>query len=192
VSILHERSETESPPRKRWTREDVQFLVGVGRLAPGRFELIQGDILLKMPQGRLHIFIVMQLLQILLDVFGADRIQSQSSIVIDEENEPEPDAVVLTGSLRDFIEKEPGPADVALVVEVSDSTLTTDRGLKAGLYAAAGITEYWIVVARERKVEVYREPGPSGYASRITVSDSERLSPLAAPHASIEAARLFP
>lgn len=74
---------------------------------------------------------------------------------------PEPDISVLRGSIRDYKEKTPGPGDVALVVEVADSSVRKDRkGLAR--YAHAGIPVVWIVNLQSRCVEVYTRPtGPS-------------------------------
>ena len=56
----------------------------------------------------------------------------------------------------------PGAEDVALIVEVADSTLHRDRTTKKRLYAQAGIPVYWIVNLVDRRIEVYREPSGPG------------------------------
>ncbi|HEX5083086.1 MAG TPA: Uma2 family endonuclease, partial [Blastocatellia bacterium] len=58
----------------------------------------------------------------------------------------------------DYVEHHPGPNDVPLVIEVSDSTLRRDRGLKKRIYARAGIQVYWIINLLENCIEVYTEP----------------------------------
>jgi Uma2 family endonuclease len=74
--------------------------------------------------------------------------------------------------VRDYSGRHPGPADVALVVEIADESLLRDRGEKLAIYAAAGIAEYWIVNLLDRTLEVYRKPKPvkararAGYAAR--------------------------
>jgi Uma2 family endonuclease len=73
-------------------------------------------------------------------------------------SEPEPDVVVVRGSDDDYADRHPGPADVALVVEVADSSLRRDRGFKKVIYAKAGIAVYWIVNLADRQIEVYSEP----------------------------------
>jgi Uma2 family endonuclease len=79
-----------------------------------------------------------------------------------EDSEPEPDVKVVRGAPRDYLHRHPGPQDVALVVEVSDSSLAQDRGIKKRLYAAARIPIYWIVNLLERQIEVYTDPsGPA-------------------------------
>jgi Uma2 family endonuclease len=94
---------------------------------------------------------------------------SQEPITTDD-SEPEPDVRVVRGERRAFRERHPGPRDIGLVVEVSDATLERDRKLKKQLYGRAGISVYWIVNLRERRLEVYTEPsGPAakaGYGRR--------------------------
>ena len=70
--------------------------------------------------------------------------------------DPLPDITVIKGTARDFLAEHPKAA--ALVVEVSDTTLDYDRTVKANLYAATGVTEYWIVNLRDAQVEVHRQP----------------------------------
>ena len=86
------------------------------------------------------------------------RIPSQAS-------KPEPDRCIARGSIRDYLQRSPEPADIALVVEISDTSLSEDRK-QAVIYAAAGIPTYWLVNLVDRQVEVYTRPGPAGYESR--------------------------
>ena len=55
-----------------------------------------------------------------------------------------------------------------LIIEVSDTTLRADR-LKARLYAAAGVPNYWIINLVDRQVEVHTDPSPNGYRSRVVL-----------------------
>src|SRR5438876_83878 len=64
-------------------------------------------------------------------------------IALDEDSEPEPDVAIVAGKALDYLDGHPSSA--ALVVEVADSSLRLDRRLKSGLYARAGLAEYWIV-----------------------------------------------
>jgi Uma2 family endonuclease len=74
------------------------------------------------------------------------------------ESEPEPDLAVVRGDRRQYASHHPGPEDLALVVEVSDSTLQRDRTLKLRIYARAAIAIYWIVNLIEGHIEVYTDP----------------------------------
>ena len=87
-------------------------------------------------------------------------------------SEPEPDRSVVRGSVRDYASGHPGPPDIALIVEVSKSSLDDDRN-QAEIYGAAGIPFYWIINLVDGQVEVYSNPGPTGYGT---------LEVLAPPH----------
>ena len=68
---------------------------------------------------------------------------------------------IVRGETRQYLDRHPGPQDVALVVEVADSSLQRDRSLKKRLYAEARIPVYWIVNLLANQIEVYSEPsGP--------------------------------
>jgi Uma2 family endonuclease len=71
---------------------------------------------------------------------------------------PEPDVMIVRGSPRDYLMQHPSAADVALVVEVADSSVAQDRSIKLEVYAQAGIPVYWIVNLAERCIEVYTDP----------------------------------
>jgi Uma2 family endonuclease len=81
-----------------------------------------------------------------------------------ESSEPEPALCVVRGGIRDYSARHPGPADVALAVEVADSSLADDR-MQADIYGRAGIPVYWIINLIDRQVEVYSNSGPAGYQS---------------------------
>jgi Uma2 family endonuclease len=66
-------------------------------------------------------------------------------------------------------------ADVALLVEVSASTLSQDRGKKLSAYAKGRIPVYWIVNLVNRQVEVYSRPGKKGYRSHKTFASGEQV-----------------
>jgi hypothetical protein len=83
----------------------------------------------------------------------------QDPITLDD-SEPEPDAAVVRGTIRDFAVSHPMPDDVALVIEVADSTVLPDRKWKQRLYARNGVVEFWLVNLPVRRVEVYRQPDP--------------------------------
>ena len=86
-------------------------------------------------------------------------------IRIGRRTEPEPDIALVRGTLKDYAARHPGPADIALIVEVADTTLAKDRRRRR-MYGPAGISIYWIVNLVDRQVEVYTEATADGYASR--------------------------
>ncbi len=179
--------------RKRWTRAECEKLVESGLLKPGRFELLEGEILFKMGQNPPHVLCVTLVLQVLFNIFGFEYIQSQAPIALNNENEPEPDAAVLENPLRDYLESgTPTPDQVRLVVEVSDTTLSEDRRLKSLLYADGGIPEYWIVDITGRRLIVHRQPTTEGYQDVTAYSDRETVSPASAPQSVVPVSALLP
>jgi Uma2 family endonuclease len=84
-------------------------------------------------------------------------------------------------------------------VEVADSSLAFDIGDKASLYAAAGITDYWVVDLAHGRLYVFRDPRPEqgqrfghSYFRQSLLGPADRVSPLAAPGASILVGELLP
>jgi Uma2 family endonuclease len=93
------------------------------------------------------------------------RVMVEAPVRIPDYNEPEPDVSLARGKATHFANRHPGPADLALVVEVSKSSLTEDRQM-ANIYGTAGIPIYWIVNLKAQQVEVYtllKRQGTPGY-----------------------------
>ena len=80
---------------------------------------------------------------------------------------------------RFYESNRPTPADVLLIVEVSDSTLRTDLIEKARQYAGHGIADYWVVDLQGDQLFVHRDPTAAGYASVTTLARGASISPLA-------------
>jgi Uma2 family endonuclease len=87
-------------------------------------------------------------------------------IRIPDFDEPRPDLAIVRGDPELYATNHPGPADVALVAEVSLASLDRDQGLKMLGYARGGIPVYWIVNLVARQIEVYTDPRPDGYGSK--------------------------
>jgi Uma2 family endonuclease len=95
------------------------------------------------------------------------RIPSQISV-------PRPDLVIVRGAPRDYLARYPEPADTALVVEVSYTSVDQDR-LMADIYAAGGVPVYWLVNVEDGQVEVYSDPGPDGYRTHEVLAPGHVL-----------------
>jgi Uma2 family endonuclease len=125
-------------------------------------ELVEGWLVKKMgknPPHRISDFLVREALRALVP--AGWYVDSQEPITTNE-SEPEPDIVVVRGHTRNYPDRHPGPADLALVVEVSETSLHGDQGPKQRAYARASIPVYWIVNLVDRRVEVYTQPsGPA-------------------------------
>ncbi|HQH70652.1 MAG TPA: Uma2 family endonuclease, partial [bacterium] len=146
-------------------------------------ELIEGEITQMTPIGSRHMACVMRFSSFLhRHLTPEDAVVSvQNPIRLDEFNEPEPDVALLQPRADFYENQHPGPADVLLIVEVSDTTLAYDRDVKGPLYARFGIPEFWIADVENKTVTVYRAPSPRGYEEMKTFRAGQTLSPLAFP-----------
>ena len=158
-----------------------------------RIELIGGELIDLAPIGQAHAAAVDSLAEALYEACRRRAIvSSQNPVRLDDRSAPQPDLVVLkrrpdfyaTGDYR-------SPADVLLLVEVSDSSLSFDRDIKLPLYAQAGIGELWIVDLKLRIVEAYRTPVEDGYAQKSTHSPGERIALALAPEIIVQLDLVF-
>ena len=121
-------------------------------------ELLEGWIIHKMPKNPPHRAATKLTRSALEEIVPQGwYVDAQEPITLDD-SEPEPDVVVVRGNTRDYLDRHLGSQDLALIVEIADSTLERDRTSKKRLYARAGIPVYWIVNLPEKKLEVYIEP----------------------------------
>ncbi len=93
----------------------------------------------------------------------------QQAITLSD-SEPEPDLALVRGTARSYLARHPSPADVGLLVKVTDSSSQRDHDDKGRIYARVGIPVYWIVNLVEHRVEVYEAPSGAtatpGYGQR--------------------------
>jgi Uma2 family endonuclease len=123
-----------------------------------RVELIEGIVVQKMTQYPPHAVAIdytLDALRLLLP--EGWRLREQKPIQLSD-SKPEPDLVVVRSPLQRYERRHPGPRDIALLIEIADTTLEGDRQDKGRIYARARIAVYWIVNLNERQVEIYTEP----------------------------------
>jgi Uma2 family endonuclease len=183
------------PPRKRWTRSECIALEASGLWDQQRLELVQGELISKMGKNRPHINTLTMVQGWLIQIFGLRFVNPEAPVDVAPEdnptNEPEPDVIVLRKETS-YFQSNPRPEDVALVVEVADSSLSFDLTVKARLYARAGISEYWVADVNTKRIYVHRNPGSGKYGSVVIYSEQEIVSPLTAPHAEFLVGTAFP
>jgi Uma2 family endonuclease len=148
---------------RRFTVEEYHRLLDAGVLTEDDpVELLEGVIVYKMPRNPPHDATVAKVdlcLRARLPAGWTPRIQSA---ITTADSEPEPDFALARGTPDDYMQAHPAPGDLALVLEVANSSLELDRHQKAQIYARAGVRVYWIVNLVDRILEVYTEPsGPT-------------------------------
>jgi len=165
------------PTLRRFTVDEYHAMAEAGVLSRDvRTELIDGLILEMSPFSPPHIAVVNRLNRMFVRLLGDSALVStQNSVRLNDGTEPEPDLALLRPDTPET--RIPEARDALLVVEVSESTEAYDRGIKMARYAAAGIPEAWIILPTQRRAEVYRQPGPSGYAE-VRVLDRDGDLPI--------------
>lgn len=150
---------------KRFTVEEFHKMTEAGILPEeSGWEIIDGYLIDKMSIGSRHASVVKRLNRRLTLLFTDKAVVSvQDPIHIDKYNQPEPDIALLKPREDFYEEGHARPVDVLLLVEVSDSTVETDRDIKRTLYSEAGIEEFWLVNLKENTVECYSSPKNGNY-----------------------------
>jgi len=165
-----------------WTVAEFHRAAAAGVFTdPDRLELVHGR-LNRIMQGDRHANVCSRLsrqLRRALDppLFARD----EKPIHIASDGEPIPD--IMFTYQEEYEGRHPFPEDVALLVEVSDTSAAYDLGEKALLYAQAGVTDYWVVLVNEAAIVRHRLPTPEGYQDVTRLTGADTLSPLAAPEA---------
>jgi Uma2 family endonuclease len=167
--------------KRRFGVAEYHRMAEAGILGEGdRVELADGEIVEMTPIGWRHVRAVTILTQLLAGTLPGYYVSVQNPIVFGEHDERQPDlALVRAEALEGAL---PGASDVALVVEVAETSLSYDREVKIPLYARTGVPEAWVIDLAAGAIEIYASPGSGGsYADRRTFArEEESRSPTVA------------
>jgi Uma2 family endonuclease len=169
--------------KKRFTADEYHRMAQVGILGEDdRVELIDGEIVVMSPIGPRHNASVSSANRALVKAAGDDAIVlPQGSVRLDLYYEPEPDLVLLRPRADFYASRHAGPADIFLIVEIADSSIEYDRDVKAQIYAAAGIPDYWLVDLNAGVVWRYVSPERSAYRIVDQYRRGQTIAPQALP-----------
>jgi Uma2 family endonuclease len=179
--------------RVRFSREAYHRMADAGLFGDeARYELIEGEIYMMSPIGPLQGGIITRLMNFFITRLPAHlSCRVQLSMSIGESSEPEPDLAIVQRRDDDYIRALPAASDVALLIEVADSSLAKDLGRELRLYAEARIIEYWVVDTQKFSITVHRQPSGSEYQDVQQFSAGRNVAPLAAPECKLEIDWLF-
>jgi len=185
-----------APPRQApITLAMYDRMIAAGVFDPAEshpLELIGGELRMMSPIGDRHADAVGFLTRWSSQNVDASRtlVWVQNPLFIPgSESAPQPDIAWVT--LRRYAHRRPLPEEVSLLIEVADTSLEFDTTVKARLYAAAGIADYWVIDLVSRGVIVFRDPRAGGYESRSTHRGDQLVRPLVIPDAALSPAELF-
>ena len=157
------------PDLYRFSVDQYERMVEAGILTEDdRVELIDGHVVTKMAKGPAHVGAAKRAGDLVELLLGDDLcLRREAPARIPKMNEPEPDLAIARGAPATYDERHPDATEIALVIEVSDTTYHRDRYEKLPNFAKSGIPAYWIVNLLERQIEVYTRPVKTGrYRSR--------------------------
>ena len=137
-----------------------------------RLELLEGVLVEKMSKNPAHRIATRKTGDALRAVLPAGWYVDEQAPVTTADSEPEPDISLIRGSTGDYADRHPGPAGVALAVEV----VRRDRSIKKRIYARAPIATYWLLDLNSRTLEVYTQPQSDDYASREILSATDHVT----------------
>lgn len=170
----------------RVTEYDV--LVESGLLEDEPVELLEGALVRMSPQQPAHAEAVRRVARALGPQLADGWVLSvQSPFVAGDRSAPEPDVAVVPD--EDYSRRHPSSA--MLVVEVSRSSPAIDLGVKARLYAASGVTGYWVLDLASRSLHAHRAPGATGYTDVVACEDG-RVTTVATPRLAVDVHEVLP
>jgi Uma2 family endonuclease len=156
-----------------------------------RLELIEGEIIEMSPIGPAHLAYVNRLNHLLVQQVGALAQVSVQNPIRLPRSEPQPDIVLLRPRPDFYAEALPGPSDVLLLIEVSDTTADYDRTVKIPLYGRNGIVESWLIDLMGNVIEVHLGPSTAGYRIKQTYGPGDHVRLAALPALSVVASDIL-
>lgn len=162
-------------------REEYDRLIDLGVFDDEKIELLRGVLVTMSPQGEPHLWMMIYLNKRIVREVGDDfDVCPAGPLCATPDSEPEPDLYVIPHDPK----RRTKATTALLVIEIANSSLRKDRKIKKGIYAEAGVPEYWIVdVSREGSVsvEVYTEPDGLAYKEMRVLRDGDTLRALHVP-----------
>jgi len=198
LSCCHRFSEEQGlmqteATKKLFSVDEYYRMAEVGILSEEiRTELIKGEILEMSAMGTRHRAAVNRASHFLIPLFGEKaQVSVQLPVRLDEFSEPQPDICFLRPR-RDFYEsRHPGPSDVFMILEISDTSLHYDRDVKLEAYAGARIREVWIEDLVSQTLMIFRDPSQQTYKTSLTLRAGEVVSLLAFPEIAVQVSKLL-
>ena len=138
----------EGLPRRRWSVAEIEAMVARGIIdGDERFELIGGEVVPMSPKGARHELVKKALQQHWVPLIVGTPIDllTETTLYVSKDEFYEPDFLFWP---RCIAIKDIAAATSLLIVEVADTSIAYDLGVKAPTYAGLGLPEYWVVNAR--------------------------------------------
>ncbi|ETN88317.1 Uma2 family endonuclease [Thermus sp. NMX2.A1] len=163
--------------RHRISLEEFHRMVEAGVFPEDlRLELVEGELLDMSPVGKRHAAKVARLTALFSPLVPHKAILFVQNPLVVGDSELYPDLALLQPRSDFYEERLPEAQDALLVVEVAETSLRHDLGVKVPLYASAGVPEVWVVDLEGGQVLVHREPKGEGYREVRTLGPGDTLA----------------
>jgi Uma2 family endonuclease len=133
-----------------------------------RREIIDGELYVSPSPTLRHQTVVLSLVTILQTYarrHGGKAYVGPVDVVLAEHDIVAPDVVYIAPDRASILQEKAIFGAPSLIVEVTSSNRSRDRGKKLRLYARSGIPEYWIVDPKRPTIERCCDPDGERYAS---------------------------
>lgn len=183
----------EAVVQRRFDVDEYQWMGRVGILRHDEHvELIEGVIVQMSPIGSVHMACVDRFTQRFVSRIGERAIvRVQGAVRLSDRSEPQPDIALLRWR-DDFYQDRPARVeDIFLIVEVADSSLAYDLGLKLSMYARAGIEETWVADLPHQRLLAFSRPVDGSYQDRRVIMPGESIAPQSFPDVALTHAEIF-
>jgi Uma2 family endonuclease len=179
----------EGLPRWSWSVSEIERLAAGGYFRDDdRFELVGGEIVPMSPKGRRH-ETIREVLAFRFSRAAPEGVfvSSESQFNLADDTFVMPDVLVRPAGVRtpDLCGR-----DALLVIEIADTSLAYDRGMKARLYASHGVREYWVINAATLVTAVHTRPSATGYGEMKEIGPGDSVSPTLVPALAISLATI--
>lgn len=153
----------QSGPPNRITVKQYLEMIETGILTKDdKSELLEGLVVAKLRKDAPHVLVTRLILDALIRILPVGWHAAKEDPFRTGDSVPEPDCLVIRGAIRDYSTSHPDAVDLGLVVEVANTSLGRDQGLKRRIYARAGVPFYWIANVQAKQLEVHSDPtGPA-------------------------------
>jgi Uma2 family endonuclease len=188
--VRHPRPTTQAAdglPRWSWSVSEIERLAAGGYFRDDdRFELVGGEIVPMSPKGRRHEIIrIAWALRFSRGTPESIVVASEPQFNLAEDTYTVPDLLIHPTAIKT---PDVRGKDALLVVEVAETSLAYDRGMKARLFAFHGVGEYWVINAATLVTAVHTRPSATGYGEIKEIRPGDSLSPALIPVFSISLA----
>lgn len=175
----------------KWSLQDYHQMIEVGLLDERKVELVNGEIIEMSPEGAPHSSYCGEIAEYLRRILGdRAKVREAHPITLANNSEPEPDIAIVRNRPTLYRDRHPDPEDIFWLIEIANSTLAKDLGMKKDLYADAGIAEYWVLNLQTLTLVVFRNLTNTSYLSTTSFTTG-MISPLAFPDLSIDIQQLL-